>query len=79
MVDVDTAEACVERTVAIAEQMASQGPLAVSLTVQHMREAQDAGLDAAIDREARGQAECYASADMKEGLAAMAERRKPTF
>ena len=36
-------------------------------------------LEAALAREAAAQATCYASADYAEGVAALAEKRKPAF
>jgi len=40
---------------------------------------QDVGLAASLQREAAAQALCYATADFREGLAAVGAKRTPTF
>jgi hypothetical protein len=41
--------------------------------------AQDEGLEKAVWREADAQAQCYASADLLEGVKAIGEKRAPTY
>ena len=40
---------------------------------------QNVGLEAAFGREAAAQAVCYPTADLREGVTALMERRKPSF
>lgn len=72
-------DAAQEEAMGIARRIASQSPLAVRATVRTLRAASDAGLDAALQREADAQAQSYASTDYAEGLAAITCKRKPTF
>lgn len=54
----------------IARRIAAASPAAVRATLRTLRSATDAGLDAALQREADAQAGSYASPDYAEGLAA---------
>jgi enoyl-CoA hydratase len=63
---------------ALARAIAEAAPLAVRGTKRSLAAA-PAGLDDALDQEAREQALCYESADLLEGLAAVRERRPPAF
>jgi len=63
----------------MAEKMARQGPAAVRTCVRTLRNQGDQGLEAALWREADAQAQCYASADLMEGVTAIQEKRKPQF
>lgn len=63
----------------LARRIASQSPLAVRATLKTLRGAADAGLDAALQREADAQAQSYASADYAEGLEAVKAKRPPSF
>lgn len=66
------------RAKALAGQVAANAPLAVRALKQAL--AVDRGaLTAALEFEARAQAESYGSADLGEGLAAAAEKRAPGF
>jgi len=67
--------------VALASKMAAQAPVAVRTCLRSIRTAQDAGLEAALWREADAQAHCYAGVDYKEGLRALnaRPREKPAF
>ena len=67
------------RATALAEQIAQQGPISVQTCVRSLRMAQDEGLEKAVWREADAQAQCYASADLLEGVQAVGEKRKPEF
>eukprot|EP00966_Prymnesium_polylepis_P263317 6082123-Prymnesium_polylepis.1 len=73
------ADAALEASVATARRIAAQSPLAVRATVKTLRASSDAGLEAALVREADAQAQSYASADFAEGLQALAEKRAPCF
>ena len=63
----------------MAAQMAGASPVAVRTCVRSLRFQQEAGLEAALWREADAQAQCYASADLLEGVNAVAEKRRPNF
>lgn len=62
-----------------ATAMASAGPVAVRTCVHSLRQAQDLGLQQALQREADAQAQCYASGDFAEGVEAIAEKRAAVF
>lgn len=74
-----TASLCLETARALAEQITKQSPLAVRATLKTLRAQQDYGLESALQREADAQSQSYASADYKEGITALAERRLPVF
>eukprot|EP01094_Clydonella_sp_ATCC50884_P028137 TRINITY_DN8352_c0_g1_i1.p1 TRINITY_DN8352_c0_g1~~TRINITY_DN8352_c0_g1_i1.p1 ORF type:complete len:177 (+),score=46.38 TRINITY_DN8352_c0_g1_i1:512-1042(+) len=63
----------------MAREIALNSPVAVRLLTQTMRSKDDDGLHAALMREADAQAHSYSSADYKEGLAAVMEKRDPHF
>jgi enoyl-CoA hydratase/carnithine racemase len=65
--------------VSMAQQMAAAAPLAVRTCCRTLRMAQDEGLDRSLWREADAQAQVWNSSDMTEGLACLAEKKKPTF
>lgn len=68
--------------VALAREIAAQSPTAVRQTVATLRMQQDAmglGREAALQREAEAQAVSYGGADMREGLRAVREKRRPNF
>jgi enoyl-CoA hydratase/carnithine racemase len=67
------------KALALAEKIAAQGPIAVRSTVRTLRMHTDEGLDRSLWREADAQSYCYASEDLKEGVQAVAEKRKPSF
>lgn len=66
------------RAQALAKQWASGGPIAVRALKKALG-VDRAALQAALEHEARSQAENYGSEDFKEGLRAAAERRAPRF
>ena len=68
-----------EAAMTMAAAMAGASPVAVRTCVRSLRFHQDEGLEAALWREADAQAQCYASADLLEGVNAVAEKRKPNF
>jgi enoyl-CoA hydratase/carnithine racemase len=64
---------------ALAAEIAASAPLAVRGTRRSLQSSLESTLDAQLDREAAEQAMCYASQDMREGLAASREGRAPRF
>ncbi len=68
-----------ESAVALATEMAAQGPLAVQATLRTLRLRVDERLEAALSREADAQARCYATDDLRAGVEAMKARTKPVF
>ena len=67
---------------ALAGRIATQAPLAVRAATRALRLAQDqdgGGLEAALRREADVQASVYGSEDLKEGVMALKDRRRPAF
>jgi enoyl-CoA hydratase/carnithine racemase len=66
------------RAMALAAQVAANAPLAVRALHRALAVDKQA-LEAALEHEARSQAESYSSADLGEGLAAAAQRRTPQF
>jgi len=63
----------------LAARIAAQAPVAVRATVRSLRQKQEAGLEAALWREADAQSYGYSTADCLEGIAAVAEKRRPHF
>ena len=63
----------------LANTIASQGSAAVQATVRSLRQKQDEGLNQALLREADAQACGYSTHDFKEGIDAIASKRKPKF
>ena len=77
-----SSEQVLEDSVELAEKIAKQAPLAVRAAVRASRISQDSyggGLEAALRREADAQGCIYGSEDLKEGVLALQERRKPEF
>mmetsp|Transcript_64822 Transcript_64822/g.153244 ORF Transcript_64822/g.153244 Transcript_64822/m.153244 type:complete len:149 (-) Transcript_64822:69-515(-) len=75
-VDADQVE---QTTLNLARRIAAQSPAAVRTMTVTLRNQVDAGLDAALSREAEAQASCYAAPDLREGLAAVVGKRSPQF
>jgi enoyl-CoA hydratase/carnithine racemase len=71
-------EQVLPRATALAQQVAANAPLAVK-ALRRALAVDRAALDAALEHEARAQAESYGSVDLGEGLAAAAQRRAPVF
>lgn len=63
----------------LAEEIASSAPLAVTATRRTLRRALADDVTAAVDHEMREQRVQFATADFKEGVRAMTERRPPRF
>jgi enoyl-CoA hydratase/carnithine racemase len=73
----ETDEQLRDETAALAAEIASHSPLALSLAKREM--ALGAPLEDFLDFEAKGQADAFKSADLAEGLKAVRERRAPRF
>ncbi|XP_023326237.1 3-hydroxybutyryl-CoA dehydratase-like protein, mitochondrial [Eurytemora carolleeae] len=73
------ADDALEASLTIARDICNSAPIAVRTTLETLRSKQDLGLDQAYRREATAQAECYPSQDLKEGVTALQEKRKPVF
>ena len=72
----------VQAAMAMAERIAAQSPVAVRATVFSLRQKQDmvgGSLEQALWREADAQSYGYSGVDCKEGIEAVAEKRKPRF
>lgn len=63
----------------LAEEIAEGAPAAVRATKALIRAAARTELVDALDEEARAQADCFAGAELREGLAAIREKRKPAY
>ena len=66
------------RALALAEQIATSAPLVVR-ALKHRLGVDHSALNEALEIEAMGQADSYASADFAEGLASITARRPPVF
>jgi enoyl-CoA hydratase len=64
---------------ALARAIAAAAPLAVRGVKRSLRVTAGADLPAQLDVEAREQALCFATLDVREGLAAVREKREPRF
>lgn len=62
-----------------AERVAASAPIATRLTLQAVRDGGHASFENALEWEALAQAVTLASEDLHEGIAAAAEKRRPTF
>mmetsp|Transcript_16384 Transcript_16384/g.43294 ORF Transcript_16384/g.43294 Transcript_16384/m.43294 type:complete len:85 (-) Transcript_16384:85-339(-) len=63
----------------LAARIARQAPVAVRSTVLSLRQKQDEGLELALRREADSQAHDYGTPDCREGIEAVAQKRKANF
>ncbi len=68
-----------DEAIALATEIATSGPLAIASIRKTMRGDLPARIRAATDREKAEQNRLELTEDFKEGVAAMAERRKPNF
>jgi enoyl-CoA hydratase len=73
------ADRVLDRAIEVARQIALQAPLAVRQTLRTLRAREDEGLERALAREADAQALSYATSDLREGIAALREKRAPVF
>lgn len=69
----------VPRAMELADRIAAQAPVAVRSAVRSLRLLADEGMDRALWREADAQSYSYSGADLKEGVAATAGKRKPVW
>jgi enoyl-CoA hydratase len=67
-----------ENAVKVAQEVATNGPLAVTQVIATLRKDRDA-LESSLRHEAVCQSENYASADFKEGIRAVREKRIPQY
>ncbi len=63
----------------LAQHIAQNAPLPLTIMKRGIQKATFATLQEIFDYESGGQAECFATADLKEGIAAIQEKRKPRF
>jgi len=63
----------------IARDICLSAPTAVSTLLQTLRDKQNINLEESMRREAEAQAVCYPTQDLKEGVTALQDKRKPIF
>ena len=73
------AEEVLGHALAAAERVAAAAPVATRLTLQAVRDGGHASFERALEWEALAQAVTLATDDLHEGIAAAAEKRRPTF
>jgi enoyl-CoA hydratase/carnithine racemase len=73
------ADEVLDHALAAAERVAAAAPVATRLTLQAVRDGGHATLEGALQWEALAQAVTLATDDLHEGIAAAAEKRRPTF
>jgi enoyl-CoA hydratase len=76
---VSAPDSLLDDALAVARGIADSAPIAVRLTKTALAYAGHASIDAALDWEGLAQPLTMVSADLREGLAAQAERRSPRF
>ena len=74
-----SSEQVLTAAIGLANDIAQLSPNAVKTTLKTLREQEGPALEAMLWKEALGQSLCYGHSDMKEGLAAIQEKRKPRF
>jgi enoyl-CoA hydratase len=74
----EVADDVLNRTLAVASQLAEAGPIAARLTKTGLEQSA-AGLEASLQWEALAQPVTMTTADLHEGIAAFRENRKPLF
>jgi enoyl-CoA hydratase/carnithine racemase len=67
------------RATALARRIAEAAPVAVRSTVRSLRLQHEPALEKALWREADAQAHCYATADLRRGVAAVRNKETPVF
>lgn len=76
---VTAAAALPEAALALARQLAANAPIPLRLVKQALNRTYDLDLAAMMQLETEGALACLASADLREGVRAFAERRAPVF
>lgn len=66
-----------DASIKMAEAIAKNAPIAIRATKLAIDEARDKDIDTALKVEARHFGDCFESADQREGMTAMLEKRKP--
>lgn len=66
-------------TLELAEQIAANAPLPLKIMKRGIQKAVIADLSEVFDYESSGQAQCFNTQDLKEGIAAIQEKRVPQF
>ncbi|MBM4345341.1 MAG: enoyl-CoA hydratase/isomerase family protein [Deltaproteobacteria bacterium] len=72
-------EELLAKAIDLGRRIATRGPLAVAAAKRVIAQGADQSLDAAIDAEARAFADCFATADQREGMAAFLAKRPAVF
>ena len=72
-------EACLGEAQALAAEIATKPPIAVQLAKDAILKSFDLSIEQGLDYERRNFYLLFASDDMREGMAAFIEKRKPTF
>ena len=72
-------EACLDEAKALAREIASKPPIAVQLAKDAILKSFDLSIEQGLDYERKNFYLLFASEDMKEGMAAFIEKRKPEF
>jgi len=68
-----------KKVLEIAQQIAANGPLAVKIMKKGIQKTVTASLESTLDYESTGQAQSFATEDLKEGIQALQEKRAPNF
>lgn len=63
----------------VAQEIANNGPIALKFIKKGIHEAQNKTLEEMFDYDSRAQATCFDTDDLKEGIAAIREKRQPRF
>lgn len=74
-----TPENLMQKTFERANEIAANGPIAVQIIKKGIQEAQNKTLSQMFDYDSKAQASCFATADLKEGIAAVRAKRSPQF
>ena len=72
-------EEVLKEALALAREVATSAPRAVRGVKRALARSQDATLEDQLSFEAERQAECFESSDLREGIAAVREKREPRF
>lgn len=72
-------EALDAETLALAQRLAAGPPMAYRLAKRNLLRGLEGTLQSALDDEIEAQVQCLSSADLKEGVQAFLQKRRPTF